>query len=88
MNAVKSQRNSSSTQAEPAFLKLPVVPGLKALGQSFKIVNTSSLDPTIEIPPTIGVATGLELLGNGKMLAAGEPVRRGGSAAGVVNPGG
>ena len=36
---------------------------------------------------THGTATGLELLGGGRILAAGEPVRRGGSAAGVVNPG-
>jgi hypothetical protein len=48
--------------------------------------DTSPLDPSITIAPTIGVATGLEMLGHGKVLAAGEPVRRGGSDAGVVDP--
>jgi gamma-glutamyltranspeptidase/glutathione hydrolase len=81
-----SQRNSAMTQAEPDFLALPTTPGLEALGQKFAITDTSPLDPTIQIPPTIGVATGLELLGHGKVLAAGEPSRRGGSAAGVVEP--
>ena len=81
-----SQRNSSSSQAEPAFLALPTTAGLEALGQSFTVSDTSPLDPTIKIPPTIGVATGLELLGRGRVLAAGEPSRRGGSAAGVLRP--
>jgi len=82
-----SQRNSTTTQAEPAFIALPTTPGLEALGQTFKISDTSPLNPSIMIAPTIGTATGLELLGGGRILAAGEPVRRGGSAAGVVNPG-
>ena len=81
-----SQRNSSTTTAEPDFLSLPTTSGLEALGQSFAISDTSPLDPTIKIAPTIGVATGLELLGGGRFLAAGEPVRRGGSAAGVLKP--
>ena len=67
-------------------MALPTTPGLEALGQTFTITDTSPLDPTIKIPPTIGVATGLELLGHGTVLAAGEPSRRGGSAAGVVRP--
>jgi gamma-glutamyltranspeptidase/glutathione hydrolase len=81
-----SQRNSATTQAEPAFLDLPTTPRLEALGQQFAVTDTSPLDPTIKIPPTIGVATGLEVLGDGKVLVAGEPSRRGGSAAGVVSP--
>ncbi|HET7050174.1 MAG TPA: gamma-glutamyltransferase [Solirubrobacteraceae bacterium] len=81
-----SQRNSNTTQAEPAFIALPTTPGLEKLGQQFAITDTSPLDSTIKIPPTIGVATGLELLGHGTVLAAGEPSRRGGSAAGVVRP--
>jgi gamma-glutamyltranspeptidase / glutathione hydrolase len=83
-----SQRNSATTQAEPAFLALPTTPGLEALGQAFAISDTSPLNPSIKIAPTISVATGLQLLGHGKVLAAGEPVRRGGSAAGVVSPSG
>jgi gamma-glutamyltranspeptidase/glutathione hydrolase len=81
-----SQRNSATTTAEPAFISLPTTPGLQQLGQSFAVSDTSPLNPTIKIPSTIGVATGLELLGGGRMLAAGEPSRRGGSAAGVVRP--
>ena len=81
-----SQRNSATTQAEPAFIALPTTPGLEKLGQSFAISDTSPLDPSIKIPPTIGAASGLEFLGHGDVLAAGETVRRGGSAAGVVHP--
>jgi len=80
-----SQRNSTTTQAEPDFIALPTTPGLEALGQQFAISNTSPLDPSIQIPPTIGAATGLEFLGHGQVLAAGEPTRRGGSAAAVVS---
>jgi gamma-glutamyltranspeptidase/glutathione hydrolase len=83
-----SQRNSAKAQAEPAFIAEPTTPGLEALGQSFAISDTSPLDPTIKIAPTIGVASGLELLGHGKVLAAAEPFRRGGGAAGVLRPGG
>jgi gamma-glutamyltranspeptidase/glutathione hydrolase len=83
-----SQRNSSTTTAEPAFIALPTTPGLQQLGHSFAVSDTSPLNPAIKIPPTIGVATGLELLGDGRILAAGEPSRRGGSAAGVVRASG
>lgn len=82
-----SQRNSATTQAEPDFIAEPTTPGLEQLGQKFAISDTSPLNPSIIIPPTIGVADGIQFLGNGKVLAAGEPVRRGGSAAGVVDPG-
>jgi gamma-glutamyltranspeptidase / glutathione hydrolase len=83
-----SQRNSATTQAEPAFIAQSTTPGLEALGQTFSVTDTSPLDPSIKIAPTISVATGLQLLGGGKILAAGEPERRGGSAAGVVSPSG
>jgi gamma-glutamyltranspeptidase / glutathione hydrolase len=82
-----SQRNATSTQAEPDFIGTPTANGLRLLGQSFSISDTSSLDPTIKIPPTIGVASGLEMLGKGRIRAVGEPVRRGGGAAGVLEPG-
>ncbi|MBV9941707.1 MAG: gamma-glutamyltransferase, partial [Solirubrobacterales bacterium] len=81
-----SQRNAASTQAEPAFIAEPTTPALEQLGQTFAVSDTSPLDPTITIAPTIGVASALELFGHGRMLAAAEPVRRGGGAAGVVNP--
>ena len=35
--------------------------------------------------PEIGAATGLEFLGHGLVLAAAEPVRRGGGSAVVVH---
>jgi gamma-glutamyltranspeptidase/glutathione hydrolase len=81
-----SQQNTPTTQAEPAFIALPTTHALESLGQSFAIKTASLLYPDFTIPPTIGVATGLELLSRGRMLAAGEPVRRGGSAAGVLVP--
>jgi gamma-glutamyltranspeptidase / glutathione hydrolase len=82
-----SQRNSTTTQAEPSFLKLPTTAGLKKLGQTFAIVDTSPLDPSIKIAPTIGWAAALQLLGHGKAQAVGEPrLRDGGGAAGVVKP--
>jgi gamma-glutamyltranspeptidase / glutathione hydrolase len=80
-----SQRNSRTTQAEPAFLAEPSTPGLQQLGQAFAVTDTSPLDPSIKIPPTIGVASGLQILGHGRLLAAAEPTRRGGGAAGVVD---
>jgi gamma-glutamyltranspeptidase / glutathione hydrolase len=81
-----SQRNSAATQAEPAFIAEPTTPGLQQLGQSFVVVDTSPLDPTIKISPDIGAATGLEFLGDGRIVAAAEPQRRGGGSAGVVHP--
>lgn len=81
-----SQRNAATTQAEPAFLEAPTTAGLEALGHVFAIRDTSPLDPNIKISPDIGVASGLEFVGHGKVLAAGEPIRRGGSSAGVVHP--
>jgi gamma-glutamyltranspeptidase/glutathione hydrolase len=81
-----SQRNSSSTQAEPAFIAQPTTAGLEQLGQSFSVSDTSPLDPSITIAPTIGVESGIQLFPGGRMLAAAEPVRRGGGAAGVVRP--
>ena len=81
-----SQRNSTTTQAEPAFMAQPTTAGLKRLGQSFAVVDTSPLNPKIKIAPTIGTATALELFGGGKVQAVGEASRRGGGAAGVVSP--
>ncbi|MBV9194965.1 MAG: gamma-glutamyltransferase [Solirubrobacterales bacterium] len=82
-----SQRNSSTTQAEPAFLAQPFTAGLEQLGQKFAVSDTSPLNPDITIAPTIGVASGLALFGGGHMQAVAEPTRRGGGSAGVVTPG-
>jgi gamma-glutamyltranspeptidase / glutathione hydrolase len=81
-----SQRNASTTQAEPAFLAQPSTAGLKRLGQKFEVVDSSPLNPKIKIAPTIGTATALEVFGGGRVQAVGEASRRGGGAAGVVSP--
>ncbi|WP_035868384.1 gamma-glutamyltransferase [Kitasatospora cheerisanensis] len=69
-----SQRNTAATQAEPAFLASPEAAQLRAMGHVFSAT------------PEIGAATGIERLPDGRWLAAAEPVRRGGGAAGVVHP--
>jgi gamma-glutamyltranspeptidase / glutathione hydrolase len=69
-----SERNGSASQAEPAFLASPQAAALTQLGHVF--TTTSE----------IGAATGIESLGGGQLLAAAEPVRRGGGSAGVVVP--
>jgi gamma-glutamyltranspeptidase/glutathione hydrolase len=69
-----SQRNTAQTSAEPAFLASPVRALLEARGHSF--VNGGE----------IGAATGIEFLPGGGVLAAAEPVRRGGGSAMVEVP--
>ena len=68
-----SQRNTTNVSAEPAFIAA-YGEGLRALGHTF--TETAEL----------GAATGIEYLPGGLMLAAAEPERRGGGAAGVVRP--
>jgi gamma-glutamyltranspeptidase/glutathione hydrolase len=70
-----SQRNTTTTQVEPAFLAMPEAAALTARGHVFSTT------------PEIGAATGIEFLGGGTLLAAAEPVRRGGGSAMVVTPG-
>jgi gamma-glutamyltranspeptidase / glutathione hydrolase len=69
-----SQRNTSTTQVEPAFLGTPEATALSARGHVFSTT------------PEIGAATAIEFLGGGHLLAAAEPVRRGGGSAMVVSP--
>jgi gamma-glutamyltranspeptidase/glutathione hydrolase len=64
-----SQRNAVNTGAEPAFLSTPERTALEARGHHF--VNAGE----------IGAATGIEFLTGGGVLAAAEPVRRGGGSA-------
>ncbi|MDH3398747.1 MAG: gamma-glutamyltransferase [Acidimicrobiia bacterium] len=66
-----TQRNTTTIGAEPAYRVLYET-GLTALGHGF--AGTSE----------IGAATGLEFLPDGRLLAAAEPVRRGGGDAGVL----
>ncbi len=69
-----SQRNTSSTSAEPAFILSPEAASLGARGHRF--ASTAE----------IGAATGIEFLPAGGVLAAAEPVRRGGGSAMVQFP--
>jgi gamma-glutamyltranspeptidase / glutathione hydrolase len=70
-----SQRNTATVQAEPAFLASPEAAELDLeLGHDFAST------------PEIGAATGVEFLPNGQVVAAAEPVRRGGGSAAVVRP--
>jgi gamma-glutamyltranspeptidase/glutathione hydrolase len=69
-----SQRNAATGQAEPAFLASPEAAGLMTLGHAFAST------------PEIGAATGVEFLRDGRMVAAAEPIRRGGGSAAVVKP--
>jgi gamma-glutamyltranspeptidase/glutathione hydrolase len=63
-------RNTAAVQAEPAFL----TDELMKLGHVFAA------------NPEIGAATGVEFLPDGRVVAAAEPVRRGGGSAAVVRP--
>jgi len=69
-----SQRNTTTTQAEPAFLATADASALQARGH------------VLTATPEIGAATGIEFLDEDRLLAAAEPVRRGGGSAMVVSP--
>ena len=68
-----SQRNTLTVLAEPAF-RSAYEAALVTRGHRF---STSA---------EIGAATGIEFLADGRVLAAAEPVRRGGGSAAVVEP--
>jgi gamma-glutamyltranspeptidase / glutathione hydrolase len=70
-----SQRNGTTTSAEPAFIATPEAAELAA-GYGHEFV------PATPNPPAeIGAATGIEFIGRGRMRAAAEPERRGGGSA-------
>ena len=68
-----TQRNTPTTLAEQGFIAA-VGPALQAIGHKF------------DVSTGIGVAAGLEFTRGGKVVAVGEPVRRGGTSAAVVHP--
>jgi len=70
-----SQRNTASVLAEPGFIVSPEAAALTARGHVF--ASTAE----------IGAATGIAFLPNGFVLAAAEPIRRGGGSAMVEEPG-
>jgi gamma-glutamyltranspeptidase / glutathione hydrolase len=69
-----SQRNDGATQVDSGFEKTDLGQGLIALGH------------VLEPVPEIGAATGITIFPEGQMLAATEPVRRGGGSAMTVEP--
>ncbi|WP_030106978.1 gamma-glutamyltransferase, partial [Actinoalloteichus caeruleus] len=69
-----SQRNTATTLAETTFVDLPAVDGLLDRGHRF---DTTS---------GIGMASGVEFLPDGRLVAVAEPTRQGGGAAAVVWP--
>lgn len=76
-----SQRNTASVTAEPAFIDKYGA----ALTSRFGHKLTPSGD-SFTSASEIGAATAIEFLGDGRVLAAAEPVRRGGGSAMVVKP--
>ena len=72
-----SERNTAKADAEPGFIASPE-------GQALASTYGHVFNPVDEI----GTVAGVEWLGDGRLLAAAEPVRRGGGSAGVVTPGG
>ena len=70
-----AQRNTATTTAEPAFINSPE-------GRALKHKYGHSWTEMAEI----GAVTGLEFLSGGRVLAAAEPVRRGGGSAAVERP--
>jgi gamma-glutamyltranspeptidase / glutathione hydrolase len=72
-----SDRNTAKADAEPGFIASPE-------GQALASTYGHVFNPVDEI----GTVAGVEWLGDGRLLAAAEPVRRGGGSAGVVTPSG
>ena len=71
-----SQRNAATTDVEQAFIEQgAIAEPIAARGEKYAK------------PAEIGAATGIEFLGGGRLLAAAEPVRRGGGSAMVVRGG-
>lgn len=75
-----SQRNRTTTEAEPAFLDSPERPALEALGEHFVLAP-----PAFTPSPEIGAVAALEFGPHGKVTAVAEPKRRGGGSAMVVH---
>ena len=69
-----SQRNAVQSDAEPAFIASP---------EAATLINRHGHKEFKEVKE-IGAATGIDFLGDGRLLAAAEPTRRGGGSAAVV----
>jgi gamma-glutamyltranspeptidase/glutathione hydrolase len=75
-----TQRNTAAVVAEPEFLQA-YGPAMEAYGHEL-VASGDQFTSAAEI----GAATGIEILPDGRLLAAAEPRRRGGGDARVVNP--
>lgn len=75
-----AQRNTAKVSAEQKFID-DYAAGLEPLGHVFAKAGDS-----FSSLPEIGAATAIEFKPDGRMLAAAEPVRRGGGSAMVVKP--
>ncbi|MFJ5646266.1 gamma-glutamyltransferase [Streptomyces sp. NPDC093223] len=75
-----SQRNSTTTEAEPAFLDSPERSALEGLGEHFVLAP-----PAFTPAPEIGAVAALEFGSAGRVTAVAEPLRRGGGSAMVVH---
>jgi gamma-glutamyltranspeptidase/glutathione hydrolase len=71
-NPRASQRNTTATAAEPAFIASADAAALRTRGHTFSTT------------PEIGAATAIEFLPRRQVLAAAEPTRRGGGSAMVT----
>jgi gamma-glutamyltranspeptidase/glutathione hydrolase len=69
-----SQRDATSTEAEQAFK------------DEYGTALTERFKQAFTVVAPIGNATGVEIRPNGTLVAAAEPVRRGGGDAEVVHP--
>ena len=74
-----SQRNTATVAAEQAFIDSPE-------GAALRDVYGHAYPPQPPPAPEIGAVTGIEFLSGGRVLAAAEPLRRGGGSAAVERP--
>jgi len=76
-----SQRNGTTTSAEPAFLNTPEA------GTLASVYGHRFVPATPNPPAEIGAAAGIEFLTKGRLRAAAEPIRRGGGSAMAIKAG-
>ena len=78
-----SQRNASTSLAEPAFFNSPIAQQLTSqFGEKF----SQATGPVMPLGKYPGDATALAILGDGRAQAVAEPERLGGGSAQVVHP--
>jgi gamma-glutamyltranspeptidase / glutathione hydrolase len=78
-----SQRNGTTSTAEPAFYDSPIRTRLQ---DRYNEQFTEATGPVLPLNSWIGNATGVQRLADGRYVAAAEPVRQRGGSALVVAP--